>query len=535
MGTFLFILGVVVILVAIANRIGVAWPIVLVLGGMAIGYIPGAPTFTLPPDLVLVVFLPPLLYWESLTAPTSEFVSGAWWIFQLAVGLVIITTVAVAAVIHAFVPALGWPAAFVLGATVSSTDEVAFSPIVERLKIPRHVVATIEGESLVNDATSLVLYAIAVGAVVSGTFSWSHALVSLVISIAGGIGVGLLVGGLYVAALYLIKDDVLQPVIALMAAFGSYLLASRVGASGVLAVVTTGVLAARYSALLFRPLARIRGIGFLATFSFIANASIFVLVGMQFHPIMESLSRSVSLKALILYGVAVSLTVIVVRLLWTFGQGLLPFTNEPEHTAGKADWSHVAILAWSGMRGGVSLAAALAIPFETASGPFVGRELIIYLTFCVLLATLVGQAGTLPLLIRWLHVTDDGTDAREERLALAKTAKAALLEVKSLRRNGEIPAHMLDLLEKRFRTRWQEFSTTDRQAHEAARHTALYRQLEGDLLDAQRRALVALRDHGKIDNTVLRRIQTLLDLETAELEILGSTGHTDADVGAAAE
>jgi CPA1 family monovalent cation:H+ antiporter len=497
---------------------------------MAIGYIPNAPTLSLPPDLVLVVFLPPLLYWESVTAPTSEFVSSAWWIFQLAVGLVIVTTVAVATVAHALVPALGWPASFVLGAAVSSTDEVAFAPIVEQLRIPRHVVATIEGESLVNDATSLVLYAIAVAAVVSGTFSWSHALGSLVLKIIAGIGIGVIVGALTLTAWYFIRDDLLQPIIAVMAAFGSYLLASQIGASGVLAVVTTGLVVARFAARVFGPISRIRGVAFLSTFSFLANAIIFVLVGMEFHPIMESLSRF-SLLSLVWYGVAVSLTVIIVRFLWTFAQGLLPFTNEPEHASGKADWSHVTVLAWSGMRGGVSLAAALAIPFETATGPFPGRSLIIYLTFCVLLATLVGQAGTLPLIIRWLHVSDDGTDAREERLALARTAKAALKQIEKLRESNEAPGAMLDILKKQFGSRWQEFAATDSQAAEAAaRTTSLYRKLQSDLLTAQRRELISLRDRGKIDNTVMRRILMLLDFQTAELDILGSAGHTDTDV-----
>lgn len=334
METVLFILGIIVIVVGIANRIGVAWPIALVLAGMAIGYIPNAPTFALPPNLVLVIFLPPLLYWESVTAPTGEFLSGAWWIFQLAVGLVIITAGAVAAVVHALVPALGWPASFVLGAAVSSTDEVAFAPIVERLRIPRHVVATIEGESLVNDATSLVLYAIAVAAVVSGSFSWSHALGSLALGIVGGIVVGIVIGALTLASLYVISDDLLQPIIAVMAAFGSYLLASHIGASGVLAVVTAGIVISRWAPLVFKPLARIRGVAFVSTFSFLANASIFVLVGMQFHPIMQSLSRF-SISSLVWYGVAVSLTVIIVRFIWTFAQGLLPFTNEPEHEEGR--------------------------------------------------------------------------------------------------------------------------------------------------------------------------------------------------------
>ncbi len=171
------IFAAILVLVSIANRIRVAYPIVLVLGGMVLGYIPGIPPLAMPPELVLTIFLPPLLYWESVTAPTSEFFSGSglWWILQLAVGLVVVTTVAVAAVAHAVIPVLAWGPALVLGAIVSSTDEVAFAPIIERIPLPRHVLATIEGESLVNDATSLVLYAIAVTAVVSGTFSFPHA------------------------------------------------------------------------------------------------------------------------------------------------------------------------------------------------------------------------------------------------------------------------------------------------------------------------------------------------------------------------
>lgn len=531
MGTFLFILAVIVILVGIANRIGVAWPIMLVLGGIAIGYIPNAPTLTLPPNLVLLVFLPPLLFWESVTAPAREFVSGAWWIFQLAFGLVIVTTAGVAVVAHVLVPSLGWAACFVLGAAVSSTDEVAFAPIVERLRIPRHVVATIEGESLINDATSLVLYAIAVAAVVTGTYSWTHALGALLFAIVGGVGIGLLTGAVTFVLLRFVQDDLLQPLISLVTAFGSYLLASLVGASGVLAVVTLGLTAAWYSPLVYRPLARIRAIGFLGLFSFIANAVIFLLVGMQFHGIVRSLS-SFSPGALVWYGVAVSLTVIGLRFAWTFAQGLLPFTNEPEHASGEADWSHVAVLAWAGMRGGVSLAAALAIPLEAASGPFPGRNLIVYLTFCVLLATLVGQAGSLPWLIRRLHVTDDGADAREERLALARTARTALKHIEQLRRAEQAPEPMLAILEKQFGNRWREFGSADLEATEAARRSALYRKLEAELLEAQRKELVTLRNRGAIDNTVFRRIQTLLDLETAELALLGSAGHTDADLTA---
>ncbi len=186
----------IIVLVTIANRINVAYPIVLVLGGMAIGYIPGVPTFPLPPELVLVVFLPPLLYWESITAPTSEFRAGAFWIFQMAFGLVIITTIVVAALAHAIVPGMGWGVAFVLGAIVSSTDEVAFAAIADQLNVPRHIIGTIEGESLVNDATSLILYAIGIAAVVGASFSLLHAAGALVLTIFGSVVLGLAAAGL---------------------------------------------------------------------------------------------------------------------------------------------------------------------------------------------------------------------------------------------------------------------------------------------------------------------------------------------------
>ena len=528
MTALLFVLLVIVVLVWVANRIGVAYPIVLVLGGMLIGFIPGVPVVTMPPELVLVAFLPPLLYWESVTAPTSEFRASAWWIFQLAFGLVIITMLAVALIAHAIVPAIGWGVALVLGAVVSSTDEVAFAPVADLLKVPRHVVATIEGESLVNDATSLILYAVALAAVVSGTFSLPHALGSLALSIAGSIAIGIAAGSVAVLAWHFIKDASLQSVISLATPFLSYLPAQHLGVSGVLAVVTTGLFVNRFTPVVLMPLARERATGFWVTIVFVLNAIIFVLVGLQFHSIALSLSRF-SWATLLWYGVAVSLTVILVRIGWVFFQGLLPFTNEPEHEGGKADWSHVAILAWSGMRGGVSLAAALAIPFATSVGPLQDRNLIIYITFCVLLATLVGQGGTLPALVRWLRVKDDGADEREERVALAVTARAAVRRLHVLAHERTIPSDLLDRLATRFHTRWKEFRSLDTQAGEVAKSTALYRELERELIGAQRRELIALRDQGKIDNTVMRRIQRLLDLETAEVELLGSAGHSDIE------
>ncbi len=518
----------ILVLVPIANRVQIPYPIALVLGGIAIGYIPGIPSLPVPPDLVLVVFLPPLLYWESVNAPSSEFFSrfGQWWIFELAFGLVIVTTLAVGAVAHRVLGLMAWAPAFVLGAIVSSTDEVAFGPIVERVSIPRHVLATIEGESLVNDATSLVLYAIGITAIVTGTFSVAHALGELVLSVVGAVAIGLAAAFFSITAWRLIKNDSLQALISLMTPFIAYLPAYYFKVSAVLAVVTVGLTVSRYTPIVLAPRTRARTTGFWATIVFLLNAVIFVFVGLRFHSILAALHQQFSPWQLIEYALAISLTVIIVRLLWVFAQALLPATNAPEHRDGKPDWSHVTVLAWSGMRGGISLAAALAIPFEVASRPFPDRDLIIFLTFCVLLATLVVQGGTLPLILRWLNVRDDGADRREERLALAYTAKAALKCLDDLSRHGSAPPQIIDSLRNRFRRRWREFSREDQAAGSTAKDAAQYRDVLSQALSAQRNALLELRREGKVDNTVMRRVQRLLDLEDEEIDIWETTGHT---------
>jgi monovalent cation/hydrogen antiporter len=517
----------IIVLVTIANRINVAYPIVLVLGGIVIGFIPGVPIFRLPPDIVLLVFLPPLLYWESVTAPTSEFRENAFWIFQMAFGLVVVTTVAVAAVARAIVPGMGWGVAFVLGAIVSSTDEVAFSAIADRLNVPRHLIGTIEGESLVNDATSLILYGVGIAAVVGAAFSLSHAVGALALSVIVAVAIGLAAGGLAVVAWCHLKDDTLQATISVVVPFLAYLPAYYVGASGVLATVVAGIFISRFTPTVLQPRARELLTGFWVTVVFLLNAFIFVQVGIRFHQILTRLNEY-SAAQLIWWGVAVAATCIVVRLIWTFAQGLLPATNEPEHVGGEADWSHVAILAWTGMRGGVSLAAALAIPLVTAVGRFPFRDLVIYLTFVVLLATLVGQGGTLPYIIRWLHVKDDGAAVKEERLALAATAHAGLRKLDELESQGTFPHDLLELHRRRLQARWAEFnmSATDKQA---ARLTAQFRESQAALLDTQRAKLIELRQEGKIDNTVLRRLQRVLDLQTVENQLLSTTGHDDLE------
>jgi CPA1 family monovalent cation:H+ antiporter len=289
--------------------------------------------------------------------------------------------------------------------------------------------------------------------------------------------------------------------------------------------VTAGVFVTRYTPRVLLPGARDIITGFWTTAVFTINALIFVGVGIGFHQILSGLEMY-SPWQLILYSGSVAVACIVVRLVWTFAQGLLPITNEPEHTGGKADWSHVMVLAWTGMRGGVSLAAALAIPLQTAAGPFPHRNLVIFITFVVLLATLVGQGGTLPLLIKLLRVTADSVDDDETRLALAETARAALRRIDELERNGDVPKPVADALRRRFKLRTAEFGDGDGKARQL---TSLYRKIVVDVLQVERDELYELRRSGRIDNTILRRVQRLLDLETSEMDLLNATGRSDIE------
>lgn len=516
----------ILVLMTIADRINVAYPIVLVLGGMVIGYIPGIPTFPLPPDLVLVVFLPPLLYWESLTAPTSEFRSGAFWIFQMAFGLVIVTTLAVAAIAHAVIPGMSWGVAFVLGAIVASTDEVAFSAIADELNVPRHLIGTIEGESLVNDATSLILYGVGIAAVVGSSFSLAHTAGDLLVRIVESVLIGGATAIIAVAAWRTLKEHTLQTTISVLVPFLSYLPAYYIGASGVLATVVSGVAVSRFTPSVLQPRTREVLTGFWTTVVFLLNAFIFTEVGIRFRSIVSSLGHY-SVGELVWWSVAVAGACVVTRLVWTYAQGLLPITNEPEHARGKPNWTHVTLLAWTGMRGGVSLAAALAIPLETAAGPFPFRDLLIFLTFVVLLVTLVGQGGTLPWLIRVLRIKDDGAATREERLALRATARAGLECLQQLQSEQKYPAEILDLHRRRLETRVEEFG--DGAAMHAAHKTTLFREAQRELLEAQRAKLLELGEKRKIDNTVLRRLQRVFDLQLVELQVLDATGQPDLE------
>jgi monovalent cation/hydrogen antiporter len=362
---FIGLFGAAIPLVALARRSGVSYPIVLVLGGLALGFVPGLPQVALEPDLVLVIFLPPLLYWESITAPTDAMRANAKPIWFLAIGLVVATTAAVAGVAHAFIPQLGWPMAFVLGAIVAPTDELASAPVLDALRMPRALIAIVEGESLLNDATSLILYAAAVGAVVTGAFKFWPTVGWFFFSALGGIIVGWIAAQLARLVWQRVRDTNLQVVVSFTLPYFTFLTAGRLGVSSVLAAVYAGIAANGFTPVVLTPQARLQAAGFWNTVVFLANAILFLLVGLQLHTLVHQVLARYTWLTLILDVLAVNVTVILVRFVWFIGNEFTP--GLPLVSGGDVapNWRRALVAAWSGLRGSVSLAAALAIPVTT--------------------------------------------------------------------------------------------------------------------------------------------------------------------------
>ena len=494
-------------LVLVAERIQIAYPILLVLAGLGIGFIPGLPDVTIPPELILVIFLPPLLYSQAVAAPTRAFRIFATPILRLAIGLVIVTAAGVALVAHALVPGLPWAAAAAFGAVVAPTDEVAFVAIARQLRVPQNILAIVQGESLLNDATALVLFAVAVEASIHNDFSWLAGGLRLVWTCAASVVVGLVVGWVVVRVLHLLHDSMLQVLLSLLAGYIAYIPTQHAGLSGVLATVTAGFYVARYATRDIEPKTRVLNRGAWDVLIFILNATIFILVGLQLRPIIGEL-HGTSWPALLGYAAAVNATILGLRIVWVLGIAF-PIDRYVRRTHEEPQWKNYAIVAWSGLRGGVSLAAALAIPMTiAASKPFPHRALLIFLTFSVIMVTLVGQGATLPLLLRGLGVRADEDDREDERALLAAT-KTSLGELERLTGEGHVDASAAGVLRERY-----EKHVLDGDATSEVR--SLYRA-EAELLAVQHGALVGMRDRGEIENTTLRHLEMQLDFKRLQL------------------
>jgi monovalent cation/hydrogen antiporter len=513
-------------LVLLSQILRVPYPVFLVVGGLVLSLIPGLPEIELPPDLVFVIFLPPLLYSAAFFTSPRDLKANLRPIALLSIGLVLFTTGAVAVVAHAVI-GLPWMVAFVLGVIVSPTDPLAVSVIAGRLGIPRRVVTILEGESLINDGTALTLYRTAVTAVVAGTFSFFDAGLELVLSGIGGIAIGLLVGWVISRVRRWIEYAYLETTVALFTGYAAYLPAEELGVSGVLSVVAAGVYLSWQSPKMTSPRNRLQVFEVLLVMNFLLNAVLFVLIGLQLSPILGSLSDE-PVTALALYTVVVSLAVVGTRLLWSFPMTYLlrSLSRRLRERDPLPSWRQIGVLAYAGMRGAISLAAALSLPLTTQSGdPFPERDLIVFLTFGVILITLVVQGLGLPFFIKHLGIEGDSEEELEEAEARLRAAEAALKRIEELTDEewvDEDTAERLVQLYEHRRRRFEARLTEESENPEEdgyEEHSLAYQRFRRELLSAEREALLRLRDEGRIGDEVRRRVERDLDLEEVQLEI----------------
>lgn len=516
------LLVLVALLTVVARKLGIPYPILMTIGGvllgLVLGLVPGLPTFQLAPDLIFLLFLPPLLFAAAFFTSPRELWLNIRPIGLLAIGLVVATAGTVAVVFHALAPEVGWAAAFALGAIVSPPDAVAATAIAQRLGLPRRLVVILEGESLINDATALVLLGLALEAVRSGSFSVGLGALEFLWVSAGGVVIGLVVGWALIELERRLDDPPVAVIVSVLAPFAAWIAATSapVPVSGVLAVVTAGIVLGRAAPRILGSDVRVLASGVWQMLIFTLNGLVFILIGLQLPAILGSVSVGRSLGDLAFIAGAVCAAVILARLVWVFPAAYLPRWLIPGLAARDPSPSPrtVLVLGWAGMRGVVSLAAALALPTDVP-----GRDLILLLTFAVIFATLVGQGLTLPVLIRRLGIGDEGTAAHEELHAREASVMAALQRLEGLA--TEWPGH-LELIDQ-MRSRFQHTTEHLEHDHEAGEVPMDQEQIEHAairtaVIDAQRLAVIDLRDRGVISDEAMRLVERELDLEELRAE-----------------
>ena len=506
----------------LARRISVPYPIVLVIAGLGLGLIPEAPTIRLQPELVLLVFLPPLLYAAAAFADVRALRAELGAISALAIGLVVVTTLVVAVVGHE-VLGLSWALAFALGAIVSPTDPVAAAAIMQRLGVDRSIVTVVEGESLINDATALVLYKTAIAAAVGAGFSVVDAGLEFVVDGLGGIAVGLVVGLVVNFARRRIEDPATMITISLVSGYAAYLPADELGASGVLAAVTAGLVVATRLSEYSSPEQRLQGFAVWEMVVFILNATLFVLIGSQLPVIVDAAVGESAIEELG-YAALVCAVVIAVRFIWVLSVPAVRTLVRSDGRAGReGELASRVVIAWSGLRGAVSLAAALAIPVSTEAGEQLeGRSLVLFITFAVILVTILGQGLTLPPLIRRLGVRADPEAERSEEARARLEATTAAIEVLDELEGEEwAREETLERLRSVLAARRRRFASRAGELEEEGieQRAADYRRVMEELYRVQRQTVIRLRDAGQISNEIMRRIERDLDLEQAREEL----------------
>ncbi len=518
---FVLLLCAVIGVVLLGQKLKVPYPIALVLGGLCISIVPGLPEFAIDPELVFLFFLPPLLYAAAWTTSWHDLKDNLRPIVLLAVGLVLFTTLATGLVIHAFIPALPLAVAFCFGAIVSPPDAVAATAIAQQMNLPKRIVTVLEGESLVNDATGLVALRFALAAAASGQFSLGSATVEFVWVATGGIAVGIGVGIGVAAVMRVLQNESLVITVSLVAPYIAYLPAERMHVSGVLAAVAAGVYGGWKGPELIHATTRLNALAVWGILVFLFNCVLFILIGLQLPRVFNQL-ESYSTGQLIAFGAIASAVVILIRPVWVFPGTWLPrvLSRRLRARDPMPPWQHVSIVAWSGMRGVVSLAAALGLPMTLGNGtPFPGRDLVIFLTFCVVLATLVFQGLTLPWVIRRLGVRNRSNDSEEREVRL-KLAHAGLARLNERRQAGQVTESAMQRVAGVYQERVHHLNDqlADTLGWSPDRQQLIEtRRLRLDALDAERQELIALRRQHHVDEHLMRQIEREIDLEETRL------------------
>ena len=524
-GSLLAVLGVSILLAALARRYGVSSPLALVVAGLAASAIPGFGDIELDPELVLYVLLPPLLWSAGLETSYVGLRKNLRPIGLLAIGLPLVTTFAVGYVAYKTVPDMTVAAGLTLGAIVAPPDAVSATAIGRRLGLPRRIMTLLGGESLLNDATALTAYRVALGAAIGTAASWGSGLATFALAAGGGVVIGLAAGSVIAYIRWRLDDPLVESAIGLVAPFVVYLAAEAAHGSGVLAVVVAAlILGQRWFHAGYET--RLQDFAVWKAVQFVLESFAFLMIGLQLPAVIDEI-RGMPFTTMAFYSVAVLATVIVVRILWVYAFAYLPRAlsarirqrEEPPTPA------QVFVVAWAGMRGVVSLAAAFAVPLTTLSGsPFPGRPHIVFLTFVVVIGTLLLQGVTLPWLIRRLGVQSDEarTDAIAAAAAQEKAAQAAadrLDELLADSSTADVQERAADVLRawntRRRNSAWERLGRTEEEIGESP--TAAFRRLRLEMLAAERAVFIAERDSGHIDDEVLRSVLHGLDLEEATL------------------
>jgi CPA1 family monovalent cation:H+ antiporter len=522
---FLLLLLFVVAFGALAKKLQTPYPIVLVIAGLLLSFVPGIPRIMLNPDVIFFLILPPLLYSAAWLTSWREFSYNLVSIASLAFGLVLATVLGVARVAPWFLSGFDWRMGFVLGAVVAPTDAIAATSIAKKVGMPKRIVDILEGESLVNDASGLLALEFGIAMLVRGeTATISNGLVRLVYLITVGLGIGLVVGAVVNWVERRIDHGPIEIALSILVPYATYLAADSIRASGVLAVVACGLYLSRKSSTFFSASVRLQAWAVWDSLTFILNGLVFVLIGLQLPYVTQGI-RDHSLRELLAYGALFSALLIVLRVFWIFPGAY--FSNVIRrrllHQKEKLPPARqIFVVGWTGMRGVISLAAAIALPQTLANGaPFAQRNLIIFLTFSVILVTLVLQGLTLPPLVRALGLA--GTEGRntEEEEARRIILEAALSYLEKIREeDGRDQGETYDDLEHHYRHRLSTLKGDPNDEHSS--HYGRFVKLSRDLLRVERQTAVRLRNEGRINDELLRDLERELDL--SETRFLSSGG-----------